>query len=148
MHACVSWHLACQFLGLSLPSSVFSWTQGRGLPPGCPPGTVSCPFLSPRLHPVVAILGWLPTKAPLRHSPDFDVCCPTEEGSDPGPRAERPHLSPDSHCSGLRLVDTPPQGRIPAPILQPLLPKRPNLSRELESSGRGRAGETPLATAP
>lgn len=29
MCACVSWHLACQFLSLSLPSSVFSWTQGR-----------------------------------------------------------------------------------------------------------------------
>ena len=29
MHGCVSWHLACQFLSLSLPSSVF-WTQGRG----------------------------------------------------------------------------------------------------------------------
>lgn len=47
MHGYVSWHLARQFLSLSLPSSVFSWTQGRGAASLLSPGIVPCPFLSP-----------------------------------------------------------------------------------------------------
>ena len=50
-------HQACQFLSPSLPSSVFSWTQGRGAasllspPPGLPPAPSSLP---------VSTLEWRP----------------------------------------------------------------------------------------
>lgn len=48
MRVCVSWHQACQFLSLSLSSSVFFWTQWRGAasllsPPGMPPAPSSLP---------------------------------------------------------------------------------------------------------